>query len=285
MGRTVPTFLRVALLVGTSVVLAMAGQLLWVGTLLLASTLLAISPLLGLIGTVGSWLGTGLYVGRRLSSVGGGRLSDYRLSWPSGSARILSGLFVSAGLVLIGLFLLSTLLSSQFWEPGFGIRAPILETTAPVGFDWFLVAFYLIAVGPLLEEVVLRAWLQPKLEGVVSVVPAVLLSAIVFSVLHIQNWGHPEMLLVSLGFGALAGWVSHVTLSMWSAFALHALWNAGALILVAVRPSNPSTLSPAAKLVLVGAGLASLAFGAVLLHRTSVRLTTHQSEERLQPSP
>lgn len=285
MRPALSTFLRVALLVGTSVVLAMVGHLFLVGTLLLSTALLATSPILGLIGTVGGWLGTGWYIGRRATGNWAERFSGYRLGWPSGPVKILSGLFGSAGLVSVGILLLSALLASHVWEPGSGIGAPIVETTSSAGFDWVLVAFYLVAVGPLLEEAVFRAWLQPQLEAVLPAVPAILLAAIVFSALHVQYWRHPEMLLVSLCLGALAGWVSHATWSVWTAFGLHAFWNAAALILFAARPTISGVLSPAAELALAAAGLAALVCGAVLLFRASVRLANHRLETRLGATP
>ena len=88
--------------------------------------------------------------------------------------------------------------------------------------------FLAIAVlAPLIEEFAFRGRVQHTLEHAFGLGPAVIISAVAFSVLHgrIDAVHH-------LAFGIFAGWVVWRTGSIWSAVYMHALNNAAAQLLM-----------------------------------------------------
>jgi membrane protease YdiL (CAAX protease family) len=93
--------------------------------------------------------------------------------------------------------------------------------------------FLAIAVlAPLIEEFAFRGHVQHALEHAFGVAPAVVASAVAFSVLH----GRIDA-IHHLAFGLFAGWVVWRTGSIWAAVYMHALNNAAAQLLMHV-PSD-----------------------------------------------
>lgn len=90
--------------------------------------------------------------------------------------------------------------------------------------------FLTIAVlAPLIEEFTFRGRVQHTLEHAFGLGPAVVVSAVAFSVLH----GRIDA-IHHLAFGIFAGWVVWRTGSLWSAVYMHALNNAAAQLLMHV---------------------------------------------------
>lgn len=97
------------------------------------------------------------------------------------------------------------------------------------------IAFFLgIAVmAPLIEEFAFRGWMQHELEHTIGLVPAIAVTAVMFSFLH----GRIEA-IHHLAFGVFAGWVVWRTGSIWSGVYMHALNNAVALLMMHVMSDS-----------------------------------------------
>jgi membrane protease YdiL (CAAX protease family) len=89
----------------------------------------------------------------------------------------------------------------------------------PLGPVALLLAMAVMA--PLIEEFAFRGRMQHTLEHAFGAVPAIMASAVVFSLLH----GRVDA-VHHLAFGVFAGWVVWRTGSIWSAVYMHALNNA-----------------------------------------------------------
>jgi membrane protease YdiL (CAAX protease family) len=85
----------------------------------------------------------------------------------------------------------------------------------------------IVAVAPLVEEVAFRGWMQRPLERRLGPAPAIVLTALLFALAHLQPGGIPIRLIggVALGFAVWA------TGSIWAGVALHVAWNTGVLLL------------------------------------------------------
>lgn len=98
-----------------------------------------------------------------------------------------------------------------------------------------LALFLAMAVlGPLIEEFTFRGRVQHTLEHAFGLVPAIVSSALVFSVLH----GRVDA-VHHLAFGVFAGWVVWRTGSIWSAVYMHAVNNGVAQLLMHLTSDSP----------------------------------------------
>lgn len=86
-----------------------------------------------------------------------------------------------------------------------------------------------VIITPLVEEFGCRGRMQFRLERAFGVIPAILIPAIIFSLLHgVVIAAH------HLAFAIFLGWVVWRTGSIWTAVYMHAFNNAAALVLVYV---------------------------------------------------
>jgi membrane protease YdiL (CAAX protease family) len=84
------------------------------------------------------------------------------------------------------------------------------------------VGFAAIAlVTPVLEELLFRGLIQPKLERIVSPTEALIVQAALFSALHLS----PVILITHFGMGLAFGWLRRGTGSVFPGMVLHAAWN------------------------------------------------------------
>jgi membrane protease YdiL (CAAX protease family) len=105
--------------------------------------------------------------------------------------------------------------------------------THPLGFVAMSVA--VVIVTPLIEEFGCRGRMQHRLERDVGLLPAIMIPAIVFSLLHgVVVAPH------HLVFALFVGWVVWRTGSVWTAVYVHALNNFAALVLVYVTHDRPT---------------------------------------------
>lgn len=122
-------------------------------------------------------------------------------------------------------------------------------------------------LAPLIEEFAFRGRVQHTLEHAFGGVPAVMTSAIVFSVLH----GRVDA-VHHLAFGVFAGWVVWRTGSIWASVYMHALNNAAAQVLMTL-PGDGSASSDASATIwpyaIAGAaiGVAGLIASGLRIHR------------------
>ncbi|MEX2262853.1 MAG: type II CAAX endopeptidase family protein [Bryobacteraceae bacterium] len=89
-----------------------------------------------------------------------------------------------------------------------------------------LVGIFAVTLGPFFEELAFRGFLQPLLVRSLGTAPGILLAALPFGLLHLQqyafSWRHG--LLVTLA-GMAFGWIRHRTGSTMAATAAHAAYN------------------------------------------------------------
>lgn len=88
-------------------------------------------------------------------------------------------------------------------------------------------------MAPLIEEFAFRGWMQHELEHTIGLVPAIAVTAVMFSFLH----GRIEA-IHHLAFGVFAGWVVWRTGSIWAGVYMHALNNAAALLMMHVMSDS-----------------------------------------------
>jgi len=91
-------------------------------------------------------------------------------------------------------------------------------------------------LAPLVEEIVFRGFLQPLLVRSLGIAPGILLAAMAFGLLHLQEYGNSwrHALLIS-GAGAGFGWMRQRTGSTRAAALMHAAYNGVFFLLLAVQ--------------------------------------------------
>jgi len=106
-----------------------------------------------------------------------------------------------------------------------------------------LIAVFGTTLGPLCEEILFRGFLQPLLVRSLGAVPGVVMAAIPFGLLHLQQYGNSwrHVLLITLA-GAAFGWMRYRTGSTKAAVIMHAAYNGVFFVLLAVQQAAPHAL-------------------------------------------
>ena len=97
------------------------------------------------------------------------------------------------------------------------------------GSFWAVIAF--VVVAPLTEELLFRGVMLTGLLRRYTVVRAVLYSAILFAISHLN----PYQLVVGLATGLFQGWLRIRTRSLWPCIAMHAIFNAQVFLVPMLR--------------------------------------------------
>jgi membrane protease YdiL (CAAX protease family) len=89
-----------------------------------------------------------------------------------------------------------------------------------------LVGSFAVTLGPLFEELAFRGFLQPLLVRVLTPVPGILITAVLFALLHGPEyaWSWRHLILITLA-GSAFGFVRHRTGSTATATVMHAAYN------------------------------------------------------------
>lgn len=94
--------------------------------------------------------------------------------------------------------------------------------TFTTGSEVLLVAAGVVVIAPLVEEMVFRGFFQGQLErGYRDATKAVLLSSLLFTVLHFNPWWSLQIYLL----GMVLGYLAWRTGSIWPSFVVHAINN------------------------------------------------------------
>lgn len=104
-----------------------------------------------------------------------------------------------------------------------------------------LLAVFGTTLGPLCEELAFRGFMQPLLVRSLGAIPGVILAAVPFGLLHLQQygWSWRHGLLITAA-GACFGWMRHVTGSTKASAIMHMAYNCTFfLALVAQRDQFP----------------------------------------------
>lgn len=119
------------------------------------------------------------------------------------------------------------------------------EEVQDVGFDGishyyeYILAFItLVIIAPVAEEVLVRGYLYGKLRKVVSLTTALIISSLLFSLMHFQ-W---NVALNVLPLGVILVLLREMTGSIWAGILLHMLKNGVAFYLLFVNPSFMNTI-------------------------------------------
>lgn len=271
---------RIALFVLTYVVAQILFATIFVG---LAITLLPIEGVAGLPPqliaghvadfvalVVAVFIARGLYDKRRFETLG----LEPRSPW-------LVDLAVGAlvGLLLMSLIFLVHLAAGWLTIEGFGWQGPSAGMFLPVLLG-FLVIFLLVGFK---EELMVRGYLFQNIEDGLGTVWAVVLSSVVFGVIHLGNPDSSLIAAAGISIGGLLFAVAYlVTRALWYPIGLHFAWNfaegpifgfpvsglaSGGLIIHRVTGPEPITggaFGPEAGLIVVAAAL--LGIGLTLLY-------------------
>jgi membrane protease YdiL (CAAX protease family) len=105
-----------------------------------------------------------------------------------------------------------------------------------------MIAVFGITLGPLCEEMLFRGFLQPLLVRSLGAAQGVLLAAVPFGLLHLQEYGYSwrhGLLITAAGAGF--GWMRERTGSTKAAVIMHAGYNCVFFLLLAVQQAVPHT--------------------------------------------
>jgi len=110
--------------------------------------------------------------------------------------------------------------------------------------DAYLLAIIATTLGPLMEELFFRGFLYPVLAKRWGAAWGIILAALPFALLHMQQYGYAWGILVLIfGVGVVCGIVRAVTGSVAASFLVHAGYN-GAQMLIAVSLTHGFTRMP-----------------------------------------
>jgi membrane protease YdiL (CAAX protease family) len=147
----------------------------------------------------------------------------------------------------------------------------------PLGWVPLLIAA--VAVGPLIEEVIFRGWIQGRLTRQFGPEIAIAFAAALFAAAHFDPWGMPHRLLLGLA----SGYTVYLTRSVWAGVMMHATFN-GALFVADYFyefPGQFSALSAGAEGTARAAGIALAAAGLAVLAWRRMRVI----HDRLADAP
>lgn len=138
---------------------------------------------------------------------------------------------------------------------------------------WLVLAVFLGIAVPIVEEFGIRGWIQRPLERRIGTTRAILITAIIFAVAHLQLLGLPTRFFAGVFFG-YAVWA---TGSIWAAVILHGAHNLSLIIPAAFAPEPTREPQPPSIALLVFAAAGLVAMTVIL-----IRLARRMREEAIQ---
>ena len=153
----------------------------------------------------------GKYRGRFLQAI--------RWNWPG----IAGVSFIGLGVLMLGLQLLDRVLpmpKSTPFDQFFAHRS-----------DAFLTAAFAVTIGPLMEEIFFRGFLYPVLARRTGVVPAILVTGVLFGAIHSPQYGYSWAVLIIVLVGVVLTTIRAVTKSVASSFLAHVGYNGIQMVL------------------------------------------------------
>jgi len=196
-------------LVGVSLALGVDPELDTAGALVAATVTLFLE----------AWIGCVVWLVARRRGIGGVDLGlDPPQSWlPVGYA--VAGAYAS--LIVYGLAILAverlTGADLGLLKEGNGIPDSPANTSAV----WFVLGVSVMALAPLSEEVFFRGFLFRAVHGRMGLAAGLILSALAFSLFHL-NVG---VILPFFLIGLIFAWAYHASGSLWTPIAAHAIFN------------------------------------------------------------
>jgi membrane protease YdiL (CAAX protease family) len=130
--------------------------------------------------------------------------------------------------------------------PSSGAGSEMMKRAMSRPYGWVPLALSVAVVAPLIEELMFRGRMQTAFERRLGRVPGILVTTVVFAVVHLTAYKVPNMLLSGIVLGAAVS----LTGSIWAGVILHAANNGIAVFMFAFDISETS--SPPSALPLLG---------------------------------
>jgi membrane protease YdiL (CAAX protease family) len=130
------------------------------------------------------------------------------------------------GVVLAALVLLPRLMAVPKNDATF-LEAYLRRPFAPIA-----LLLMVAVVAPLLEEFLFRGWIQRSLERRTLPWRAILITAVLFGVVHGDAFGLPLRVV----FGVASGYAAYTTRSIWPSVVLHGAYNGSLVLLSGALP-------------------------------------------------
>jgi uncharacterized protein len=127
-------------------------------------------------------------------------------------------------------------------EDAAGIWAAMEQYTRTVP-GYLALVVYAVVVAPLVEELAFRGFIQGRIATVASPSAAVLVTALLFAVVHAGR-PHWSYLLVPFALGMVAGHAVLRFRSVWVGVAIHAAWNGTVAAMMLVPRFLPQAAPP-----------------------------------------
>ena len=163
----------------------------------------------------------------------GSMAADFGLTWPRIKDLWLGLVGAVVGRILPLLVLISIVLAGS----GFGApnaAAPHVVGVTPSGTAcWVVVALLTVVGAPIVEELFFRGLLQGAFTRRIGAVPALFVTAIIFSFAHVLNEG-PLAPLVLFPMALVLGYLRHRTGELAAGMVAHAFFNAILFMLILV---------------------------------------------------
>ncbi len=112
--------------------------------------------------------------------------------------------------------------SALGWDAPGRVNGNITDLFGPDTFGLVLAVILVVAVGPVIEEVIFRSVLLDAFGDRFGFAVALVAQSALFALYHFTPW----MLVPTFILGLASGWIAHTRESLWPAIALHALYNA-----------------------------------------------------------
>jgi membrane protease YdiL (CAAX protease family) len=123
--------------------------------------------------------------------------------------------------IIFSITVVSILTLTQVYIPGYDAQDPYLPLFGTDLLGFTTAGFFLILIGPFLEETLFRGFIYPVFNKTWPTWMASLLSAILFALVHFQF----QNILPLIFLGLILNFVYHRTGSIWAPIALHMLNN------------------------------------------------------------
>jgi membrane protease YdiL (CAAX protease family) len=192
------------------------------------------SPWLLLASQLGLWFGfVGAVVTASWKNGSRSLAADYGLSWPRIKdlwSGLLSGI---AGRVVPLIILVLAVAGGTGFAARRGVTPSVLGTTPTSTTGWLMVIILAVVGAPVVEELFFRGLLQGAFTRRVGAIPAIFITALMFSFAHIFNEG-PLAPIILFPAALLLGYLRHRTGRLAAGMVAHATFNATMFLLLLV---------------------------------------------------
>ncbi len=174
--------------------------------------------------TMGLWAGYGIGSAWLASSLGTGPSAEYGATVKPIDVPLGIAIGLGTQLALIPLYFLIGLVVDV--DPSESARELVMRAEGVL--DLSLLVIAVVVMAPLVEELFFRGLLLQSINRAIGAIPAVLISSVVFALVHIELVVLPGLFL----FGVIAAVITLRTGRLGMAWAMHAAFNLTTVVLV-----------------------------------------------------